>query len=101
MRTLFIFLLLVTMASADTISDKVFDINGCDLTFRQGPYGPCEAGDAVITCTTKTGNVTTIETNSYPYQFEDPMLDVAGLKFVLVDGTLWYLDPAGIRINEK
>jgi len=101
MRTLFIFLMMLTMASAESLDGKVFDVNGCDMTFDRGPYGPGESGNALISCTTKTGSVTITETNSYPYTFDDPMLSIAGLSFVLVGESLWYLDPAGIRINEK
>lgn len=97
MKRLILFVIFVfgmaAMASAEDISGHTFTACGCTISFVQGPFGPGESGVATLKC----GG----DTVDYSYIYNPPILDLAGLQFVLVDGKLYYLDPAGLVLIEE
>lgn len=98
MKSLLCTVALAAMVSAAFAGDFVLDgktygIDGCSVTFQQGPFGPGEAGTATVDCAGKVSEA--------GYSFSDPMLDVAGSRFVLVGPSLYYLDPDGLVLIEQ
>lgn len=75
------------------LDGKTYGIDGCSVTFQQGPFGPGETGMATVDCVGKVSEAA--------YSFSDPLLDVAGSRFVLVGPSLYYLDPDGLVLIEQ
>jgi hypothetical protein len=98
MRNLFLsiiaFLLLSSIAFADQICGKTFVYENCKITFQQGPFGgPGESGTATVDC--GTGDM------AYPFIFSDHILDINDIRFVMIRGSLYFIDSSGIVMTEE
>jgi|GEM_PF-6758904 len=85
-------------AIAADIIGHIFTTGDCTVSFAESPFGPGENGTVTVACGT--------EAIVLKFMYSEPVLFIYSdtspetYNFVLVESSLYYLDPSGLVLTE-